>query len=71
VTQIGTLETAPVAMAVLTAYLAVSGSGTLMALVRKGQQKAAPSDAPAAPSDARAAGKPRQAPIGPTLSTCK
>jgi len=48
VTQIGTLETAPVAMAVLTAYLAVSGSGTLMALVRKGQQKPAPSDAPAA-----------------------
>jgi len=40
VTQIGTLETAPVAMAVLTAYLAVSGSGTLMALVKKGQESA-------------------------------
>jgi H+/Cl- antiporter ClcA len=48
VTQIGTLETAPVAMAVITAYLAVSGSGTLMALVQRGQKKAAPPDAPAA-----------------------
>jgi chloride channel protein, CIC family len=38
VTQIGTLETAPVAMAVLTAYLAVSGSGTLMALIKKGKE---------------------------------
>ncbi len=47
-TQIGTLETAPVAIAVLTAYLAVSGTGTVMALVRKGQQKAAPPDARAA-----------------------
>jgi H+/Cl- antiporter ClcA len=44
VTQVGTLETAPVAIAVLTAYLAVSGSGVLMALIRKGQQNAAPSD---------------------------
>ena len=34
-TQIGTLQIAPVAIAVLTAYLAVSGSGTLMALVKK------------------------------------
>jgi H+/Cl- antiporter ClcA len=31
-TQIGTLQTAPVAVAVLTAYLAVSGTGTLMTL---------------------------------------
>jgi chloride channel protein, CIC family len=48
VTQIGTLETAPVAIAVLTSYLAVSGSGTLMALMRSAQKQAAPSDAPAA-----------------------
>ena len=34
-TQIGTLQMAPVAIAVLTAYLAVSGSGALMALARK------------------------------------
>ncbi len=34
-TQIGTLQTAPVAVAVLTAYLAVSGSGALMSLARK------------------------------------
>ena len=34
-TQIGTLQIAPVAVAVLTAYLAVSGSGVLMALARK------------------------------------
>ncbi len=48
-TQIGTLQTAPIAIAVLTAYLAVSGSGTLMTLVRKGQ-KAAPPNAPSATS---------------------
>ena len=34
-TQIGTLQIAPVAVAVLTAYLAVSGSGVLMSLARK------------------------------------
>ena len=34
-TQIGTLQMAPVAVAVLTAYLAVSGSGLLMSLARK------------------------------------
>jgi H+/Cl- antiporter ClcA len=34
-TQIGTLQIAPVAVAVLTAYLAISGSGALMSLVRK------------------------------------
>ena len=34
-TQIGTLQIAPVAVAVLTAYLAVSGSGELMSLARK------------------------------------
>jgi H+/Cl- antiporter ClcA len=54
VTQIGTLETAPVAMAVLTAYLAVSSSGVLMALMRKGQN-AAPPDAPPAKQPAPSA----------------
>ena len=34
-TQVGTLQIAPVAIAVLTAYLAVSGTGTLTALVRR------------------------------------
>ncbi len=34
-TQIGTLQMAPVAVAVLTAYLAVSGSGVLVSLARK------------------------------------
>jgi len=39
-TQIGTLQIAPVAVAVLTAYLAISGSGVLMSLARR-QAKAA------------------------------
>ena len=34
-TQIGTLQIAPVAVSVLTAYLAVSGSGLLMSLARR------------------------------------
>ena len=34
-TQIGTLQIAPVAVAVLTAYLAISGSGVLMSLARR------------------------------------
>jgi len=37
-TQIGTLQTAPIAIAVLVAYLAVSGSGTLTALARRGRK---------------------------------
>ena len=41
-TQIGTLQITPVAIAVLTAYLAVSGSGALMALARKGRKPAPP-----------------------------
>jgi H+/Cl- antiporter ClcA len=41
-TQIGTLQIAPVAVAVLTAYLAVSGSGALTALAKRAD-KAAPS----------------------------
>ena len=34
-TQIGTLQMAPVAIAVLTAYLALSGSGLLTGLARR------------------------------------
>jgi len=37
-TQIGTLQTGPVAIAVLTAYLAVSGTGTLAALANRGRR---------------------------------
>jgi H+/Cl- antiporter ClcA len=51
-TQIGTLQIAPVAIAVLTSYLAVSGSGALMALARKGQ-KPAPPASQAAPQPPR------------------
>ncbi len=40
-TQIGTLQIAPVAIAVLTAYLAVSGSGALAALARRANKPAA------------------------------
>jgi H+/Cl- antiporter ClcA len=41
-TQVGALQLAPVAIAVLTSYLAVSGSGVLMALARKAQEPASP-----------------------------
>ena len=37
-TQIGTLQIAPVAIAVITAYLAVSGSGLLMAMADRGRK---------------------------------
>jgi len=40
-TQIGALQAAPVSVAVLTAYLAVSGSGLLMALARRQRKPAA------------------------------
>ena len=51
-TQIGTLQIAPVAIAVLTAYLAVSGSGVLMALARRGAQgQPRPPDDGAPPRD--------------------
>ncbi len=40
-TQIGTLQIAPVAIAVLTAYLAVSGSGLLMGLANRARKPAA------------------------------
>ena len=43
-TQIGTLQIAPVVVAVITAYLAVSGSGLLVALAQR-QRKPAASDA--------------------------
>jgi H+/Cl- antiporter ClcA len=41
-TQIGALQTAPVAIAVLTAYLAVSGTGTLRALANRAHKPADP-----------------------------
>lgn len=46
-TQIGILQLAPVAIAVVTAYLAVSGTGTLMALARRGRKAAGPPSEPA------------------------
>jgi H+/Cl- antiporter ClcA len=49
-TQIGTLQLAPVAIAVLTSYLAVSGSGALMALARKASKPARPVSQPAGQS---------------------
>jgi H+/Cl- antiporter ClcA len=52
-TQIGTLQIAPVAIAVLTAYLAVSGTGTLMALANRAHKPAAAGAKPASESAAR------------------
>jgi H+/Cl- antiporter ClcA len=46
-TQIGTLQIAPVAVAVLTAYLAVSGTGTLMALANRARKPASRAAKPA------------------------
>jgi H+/Cl- antiporter ClcA len=48
-TQIGTLQTAPVAIAVVTAYLAVTGSGTLMALAARARKPAVAGSEPASP----------------------
>jgi H+/Cl- antiporter ClcA len=45
-TQVGTLQTAPVAIAVLTAYVAVSGTGTLRALAQRARKSAGPSTKP-------------------------
>jgi H+/Cl- antiporter ClcA len=42
-TQVGTLQIVPVAIAVVTAYLAVSGTGTLMALANRAGKHPAPS----------------------------
>jgi asparagine N-glycosylation enzyme membrane subunit Stt3 len=47
-TQIGTLQTAPVAIAVLTAYLAVSGTGTLTALAARVREPDSADTKPAA-----------------------
>ena len=52
-TQIGTLQIAPVAIAVLTAYLAVSGTGTLMALANRARKPAAAGAKPATESAPR------------------
>jgi hypothetical protein len=41
-TQIGTLQTAPVAIAVLTAYLAITGTGTLTALAQRARKPDGP-----------------------------
>ncbi|HET6870099.1 MAG TPA: hypothetical protein VFH80_29570 [Solirubrobacteraceae bacterium] len=41
-TEIGTLQIAPVAIAVITAYLAVSGTGTLMVLARRDRNRGSP-----------------------------
>jgi H+/Cl- antiporter ClcA len=49
-TQIGTLQTAPVAIAVLTAYLAVSGTGTVRALAQRAHKPARPSAQSSRPS---------------------
>jgi chloride channel protein, CIC family len=43
-TQVGTLQIAPVAIAVITAYLAVSGTGTLTALASRASKPAGSSD---------------------------
>jgi H+/Cl- antiporter ClcA len=49
-TQIGTLQIAPVAIAVLTAYLAVSGSGLLIALANRSRKPATSKAKPATKS---------------------
>jgi H+/Cl- antiporter ClcA len=49
-TQIGTLQIAPVAIAVLTAYLAVSGTGTLTALANRARNDTSPTPKPTRPS---------------------
>ena len=48
-TQIGALQTVPVTIAVISAYLAVSGSGLLISLAQR-QRKPAASDATGAAS---------------------
>jgi H+/Cl- antiporter ClcA len=45
-TQVGTLQIAPVAIAVITAYLAVSGTGTLVALANRARSTAGPATKP-------------------------
>jgi len=53
-TQIGALQLAPVSVAVLTAYLVISGSGLLMELARRGRKTQASSSEAAHAGDARA-----------------
>ena len=50
-TQIGTLQVAPVAVAVLTAYLTVSGSGALAALRQRARATVPSSSDAAHPGD--------------------
>jgi H+/Cl- antiporter ClcA len=45
-TQVGTLQIAPVAIAVLTSYLAVSGTGTLAALANRARKPPGPRPGP-------------------------
>ncbi|MGY1745477.1 chloride channel protein [Blastococcus sp. SYSU D00695] len=59
-TQIGALQLAPVAVAVVTAHLAVSGSGLLVALARRAGRAGAP-----APHAAPAADPPRTGAVVP------
>src|SRR5262245_55658854 len=56
-TQVGTLQIAPVAIAVITAYLAVSGTGTLMSLANRASTRRASSGRPSSQVD-DAAGEP-------------
>jgi hypothetical protein len=49
-TQVGTLQIAPVAIAALTSYLAVSGTGALMALADRGRDTQNPAPKPPKPS---------------------
>jgi H+/Cl- antiporter ClcA len=51
-TEVGTLQLAPVVIAVVTAYLAVSGTGTLMALAERAAKSAGSETKPAQPSKA-------------------
>jgi H+/Cl- antiporter ClcA len=51
-TEIGTLQLAPVIVAVVTSYLAISGTGTLMALARGARKSPGPETKPAQPSKA-------------------
>jgi H+/Cl- antiporter ClcA len=51
-THVGALQIAPVAIAVLTSYLAVSGTGTLMALTNRAGESGRPGTKPATSSSA-------------------
>jgi hypothetical protein len=46
-TQVGSLQIAPIAIAVVTAYLAVSGTGLLRALASRASKAAGPKAKPA------------------------